>query len=563
MNSYSDVAPHRTEEARSFVKSIESVNNRQKVELLNAQSKKLFRSDPVVAFSYSSKAFQLAVEIGDCKRKVESLIQMASAKYALSDYLPALEYVAQATNVLQSVHEPELELAAMHKASVLEYELGNYRKALKNSSFVYSCAERSENWDLMLDSLAILIGIHTQMCQYAKALGCAFDYLKLIQRSGRRDKEAIGYLAIGIIYSSIGSTDLAVSYFDHAETCFDEDKDPAGKAGFLFHYAKLKFALHQYDEAEESVKTSLRLYFEIGEKLGDTRGRTLFAKLLKAHGETQLAFETIERALQMAESMHHRLAMLDARLTLAEFQAQESRFEAALESYRSALTLSEELHSLRERVCILEGMAACYRALNELPIALDHYTAFLNTKLELLERERGENVKRIEIREALEQREREAEELRNKAVELRRELELRDSELSTLSLHLVEKKRFLSDLKETLTSAETLKLSETILRGKLLRQITKEHDEKTEALPTDQQFIHTHKTFMLQLSEQYPTLTPTELKVCALLKMNLSTKRIAQTMHISIYTVDTHRKRIRQKLGVSSNTNLSWFFAKI
>jgi|GEM_PF-5351906 len=58
-----------------------------------------------------------------------------------------------------------------------------------------------------------------------------------------------------------------------------------------------------------------------------------------------------------------------------------------------------------------------------------------------------------------------------------------------------------------------------------------------------------------------PPATPTELKVCTLLKSNLSTKKLAEVLNSSIHTVETHRRRIRKTLGLSGQANLTTFLA--
>ena len=66
---------------------------------------------------------------------------------------------------------------------------------------------------------------------------------------------------------------------------------------------------------------------------------------------------------------------------------------------------------------------------------------------------------------------------------------------------------------------------------------------------------------MRMLSQRYPNLTPGELKVCALLKVNLSNKEIANLLSVSIRNVESHRYWIRKKMGLSSDVNLSVYLA--
>ncbi len=72
-------------------------------------------------------------------------------------------------------------------------------------------------------------------------------------------------------------------------------------------------------------------------------------------------------------------------------------------------------------------------------------------------------------------------------------------------------------------------------------------------------FDKVHTDFLVLLKNRYPNLTASELKLCAYLRMNLSSKEIAQLMNISIRGVEIGRYRLRKKLGISKDTNLFEF----
>jgi DNA-binding CsgD family transcriptional regulator len=69
-------------------------------------------------------------------------------------------------------------------------------------------------------------------------------------------------------------------------------------------------------------------------------------------------------------------------------------------------------------------------------------------------------------------------------------------------------------------------------------------------------FDHVHSNFLSKLKERVPTLSANDLKLCAYLKMNLSSKEMAQLMSVTIRAVEVSRYRLRKKLDVSSDTNL-------
>ena len=75
-------------------------------------------------------------------------------------------------------------------------------------------------------------------------------------------------------------------------------------------------------------------------------------------------------------------------------------------------------------------------------------------------------------------------------------------------------------------------------------------------------FKELHGDFFENLIRQFPKLTPKDLKLCAYLKMNLTSKEIAPLMGISIRGVEIHRYRLRKKLNMDSSQNLSKFLIK-
>lgn len=75
-------------------------------------------------------------------------------------------------------------------------------------------------------------------------------------------------------------------------------------------------------------------------------------------------------------------------------------------------------------------------------------------------------------------------------------------------------------------------------------------------------FKEINDDFFHQLLEDHPGLSSKDLKLCAYLKMNLSTKEIAPLMAISVRGVEIHRYRLRKKLGLKSGKNLSKYLIK-
>ncbi len=69
-------------------------------------------------------------------------------------------------------------------------------------------------------------------------------------------------------------------------------------------------------------------------------------------------------------------------------------------------------------------------------------------------------------------------------------------------------------------------------------------------------FEDVHKGFNSKVKKQYPEVSPNDLRLMALLKMNLSSKEIANILNISTEGVKKARYRLRKKLNLSTEDSL-------
>ena len=75
----------------------------------------------------------------------------------------------------------------------------------------------------------------------------------------------------------------------------------------------------------------------------------------------------------------------------------------------------------------------------------------------------------------------------------------------------------------------------------------------------EENFDIVYDDFLKRLGEQYPQLTVSDKKMCAYLKMDLSSKEIAPLLNLTVRSVEMTRYRLRKKLGLSHENNLTEF----
>lgn len=186
--------------------------------------------------------------------------------------------------------------------------------------------------------------------------------------------------------------------------------------------------------------------------------------------------------------------------------------------------------------------------------------------LKIRQREKFRHEKRLEQREKLfkeqtELSEKEIMQLRNKS--LQNEMKYKNKELANATLHLIQKNKTLTSLKTDLNKVLKSIPSDNPEKhtvANLLKKVNRDlRNEKNWEL-FNNYFDEVHQDFISRVKEKHPDLSPRELRLCAYLRMNLSTKEIAPLMNISIRGVEISRYRLRKKLNLEHDINLSDYF---
>ncbi len=176
-----------------------------------------------------------------------------------------------------------------------------------------------------------------------------------------------------------------------------------------------------------------------------------------------------------------------------------------------------------------------------------------------------EQQKELELKHQIELEKTDKELVQLKNEKLETEIEFKNSELASSAMNLVQKKEFILKIKETLqhlNKSEKESMDSQDLK-KLLRSLSEEEKLNDEWEQFSIHFNNVHGDFLIKLSEKYPILKAHELKLSAYLRMNLTSKEIAQLMSISVRGVEISRYRLRKKLNIPTETNLFQFLFEI
>lgn len=161
-----------------------------------------------------------------------------------------------------------------------------------------------------------------------------------------------------------------------------------------------------------------------------------------------------------------------------------------------------------------------------------------------------------------EQREKELISLQNE--KLTTEVRFKNKELATATMYLLHRGKVLSNIKEELLIAiKKLDPMPDNVFKKVLRLFEEAENNEDDWEQFSRHFDEVHNNFLVTLKRKYPDLSTTDLKLCAYLRINLTTKEIAQSLGISVRGVETSRYRLRKKLELPADISLYDFLMSV
>jgi tetratricopeptide (TPR) repeat protein len=157
--------------------------------------------------------------------------------------------------------------------------------------------------------------------------------------------------------------------------------------------------------------------------------------------------------------------------------------------------------------------------------------------------------------------------LKKENLELEREklsqdIDYKKKELASNMMYLIEKNEFITSIATKLIDLKpaSKKDNQDIIQG-LINELKQNSSVKIWD-EFEMRFKEVHSGFYDTLHRKFPDLSPNEIKICAFLRLNMSTKEISAITHQSIKSLNMARFRLRKKLNIDRDENLIAFLTQ-
>lgn len=367
---------------------------------------------------------------------------------------------------------------------------------------------------------------------------------------------------IGWIYEEQKKYDSALLYYNRAKQWYDDNDNENSWYGLLLSNIGSVYAgLNQPEQALEYTKRGLAIFTDSSNK--------------KALGHIYL---NLSEAYLVNHK--HRSAVIYANMTLdiAEENALYTLYPDAhqllYETYRDAGNTSAALKHLELNRVWTDTMLndETYKQLTHIKTALaterkDKEIALKEKALAVSEALRQKNLFYLlmaillaifSIITGYQLYKRQKLRIKNKELQnkqLQKELDFKHRELLSYTLSMTEKNQMLQELNEQIEdiaqnghAAEVRKIRNSI-------NATMASEENWEEFRT--RFEQVHYSFFDNLKKDYPQLSPNDLRLCAFIRLNLSSKQVASLLNIAPSSVDMSKYRLKKKLGLEKDDNIS------
>ncbi|MCF8365249.1 MAG: tetratricopeptide repeat protein [Bacteroidales bacterium] len=503
------------------------------------------------AISYYQQALGIAQQRNDLDEVAANLNNIGQSYFSKGDYSKAITYFDQALKIDLERGNDEYISIDFNNIGKVYYTWQKYDKAIEYYLEGLDRALAAGNESMQAIRLSNIGQAYEAKGETDKALDYVNRALQIDERLGNTEKIGVRHSHIGLIYLKMGDYKKSLESLAKANQIFNFTKNVSSKIITLNHLGTLMQKQDRHNEALEYFDTAAGLARKHQIRAEEMRALKNISDIQGQQGNFQQALKYYQLFAQIKDSIFNE----EKHRQFAKFEA---RYENEKKEKENELLRQEaNIQRKQKTIFILTGIASLLLALSFMVLfSMKRKSLIQNSKLH--EKERELHALAIEKKEKENQHLQDVLFAEAQINRLQTEkLQQKNRELSTSTIHILNKNEVLGNIRKM--AADWMK-QDNFDKTKNLKKLIHEVDQNTDLDEQWEQFkLHfesVHKGFFERLLKNFPKLTPNELKLCAYLRMNLSTKEIAQMLNISTESVTTKRYRLRKKLDLENEENL-------
>jgi DNA-binding CsgD family transcriptional regulator len=513
-----------------------SSSDSERAELYTKLMSKALMSNPGEAEKWFDQGIVYAEKNGDREQILRMKVLMLSGWNQKAAYDKTLKEAPILEKQIGSVKRARTKLGlylawANAAAKSSKYDLSQqlYKKTIL-------LAKQAKQLDVEIMALNNFSMMYNDMSKWSEMRDLLNEVIRLAQKNNMRPEETMGRFNLALVESNQGNYGKAIDYLTASLRVFDS---LGNKYGMALCYSSLGTNYQKtraYDRAIQSLRKGYAIRKQMGETLGYAKVRRTMAQVYLETSALDSGLIAINESINIFDSVKSVSDLQESFKIKAELLSRKNDFASAFKALQQHVIWKDSMHKesadkqLQQQILMLKA----------------NYTdSLILARESSLSTSRKGNVALSVILAAFligggiisAKRKRKQASLQEKEAESRRQLAATQAELSAVKKQLNEQIRF--DLEA--------------LRSRLTSEKAWQESYWNEFLLA---FSHVYPAFFSRVRNGYPDLTPHELRICALVKMNLSLDEMGEILGISGESVRKARYRIYKKMGLGSDQEL-------
>ncbi|WP_430813408.1 tetratricopeptide repeat protein [Carboxylicivirga sp. RSCT41] len=462
--------------------------------------------------------------------------QLARDEHA-DKYLAQFQLENGATNYYLGNYDEALEdyLNAIDGFTTMDYNVGLVR-SYNNIGMIY---DRIENYEKAIDYYR-QANHHYNLCNEAE------------QKKYRRFLSQI-YNNIASAYESLGKDDEAISYYENSLAVAEEINFRHIIGSIYNNLGKIEIFNGNFDAAKSHLNKAIEIRKEDNEMEGLAKSYYFLSSYYTQTGDLDSAEWAALQSLDIASKVNLLESQKISHMFLYEIYETKGMLKEALDQHKQFKLISDSIIN-EQKVNQLSQLQISYEVkqieeenMLEKARMRSFYTMLIIILSAIL-------LISILVLVILRMQKKKVQ-LENSKLEI--EVETKNRELTTNVMYLVQKNELLNNVaKNLITLKDKLKDENKTPLQHIIYNLQSQTDNEVWQ-EFQLRFNQVHNEFYERIREKHPEITPSEERLCALLRLNMTSKEIAAITHQTVRGVEVARGRLRKRLNLTgTDTNL-------
>ncbi|NMH89386.1 tetratricopeptide repeat protein [Flavivirga algicola] len=577
----------------------------EKVNTISALYNAYLYKDINVAKKYANDELALSKRINFEKGTATSLYHLGVYYNNIDEVDSSKAYYTKSLKIFEKINDNAAKANVNHGFAILEYSQGNFKQALeilKENIALYSKTPVDSSG--LAVTYVLRSGIYRQQGKYNIALKESLSAVRIYEGLDEAIRKADALGALAAIEFNLENFSESIKYNRRALDIYQEHNDQMYSAQAMNDIGNTYYYLEQYDDALKYLEMSLSLSKKVNSKDLTATALGNMGKVYTKLDKPEQAIFNFNNSIDLTKKSGNQYKTIESLNDLGIVYNKINKPKKAIPLFDEAITLGKNIEANQNLRISHFNKSKSYSKLNKYKLAFDEYKKFAAVSDSIFNTSKSKQIEELRTIYETEKKEQQIllqqneisllkqkgeinnlykilfgigfllsligfyavrQKLKHSRVEKEKldlELDFKKKELTTHALHLAKKNEVLEGLKQ---QAKSFKASESGLKGynQLIRTINFDLKDDNNWENFSRYFQEVHKDFNATVKQKFPELTPNELRLMSLLKMNLSSKEIANILNISQEGIKKARYRLRKKLNISTEESLHDLILKI